>query len=210
MELKNLLDKHNWSDSDLSYEADVIEQEMRQQVSAKIALLFTNYKRSIVLNLLFLLATIVLYVVYPSLDMLVPVGIIGSCFLFLIVTTLYQLWTDNKPDQSQDMKTVLEETLAYDKRMYNMQCRFFSWIFTASALGGMLLGMIVKGWTLQRIVHTTPVVLFIMAFTIGIYALSKSTSFRKFNRRLNPTYHHTKKFIQQQLHTLNDNQTETI
>jgi hypothetical protein len=204
MELKNLLNSQNWETSDLDYNTKTIEDELRKGINARVTELFRHYYRSLVLNSFFLLATIAVYFAKPSLDIILPLSLIGLCYIFLVGNVAWQLLFDQRPDHLADIQTTLRATIAYNQRMYRRQCRYFSLITTTSFAGGFLLGLILRGRSLEEI-FTHPIVTSIIVISsVLIYFFSRTPSFRKLNQKLNPRYHRVKNDLEQQLKELED------
>jgi hypothetical protein len=67
------------------------------------------------LNSGLLAITVCLYFIKPVNEILLPIGLIASAFLFVLLNILKGAAGKNWPDPSSDLKTVLTETLAYNQ-----------------------------------------------------------------------------------------------
>ena len=85
MELNDLLRKQRWQQSTYSYSTQELEEVTHSNVRDQIKKLYRHYYRSLALNGLFLLLTVIAYWLNPIPAMLLPVALIASCFLFLLV-----------------------------------------------------------------------------------------------------------------------------
>ena len=150
-----------------------------------------------------MISTLGLYFFQPVPDILFPIGLIGSCFLFIIVTVAWQLLALPKPDLSLDLKSVIENTLNYNAKINRRQCQYTSVIISASFVGGFLLGLILQGWTLLRIISNPILVVVMVLLTVLSFYWTKGKAFRKFNRSLNPRYQQIKSHLEEQLTALN-------
>ena len=210
MELKKLLDDNNWDDPVLEINESSLAKSRRSGIQKGIRKLFLNYYKSIGLNLSFLIITVSLYFFRPIPDILLPIFIISSCFIYLLITVVLHLLGREKLDPTLSLKVLLESTLAFNKKIHRNVCAYQSYIFSASFLGGFLMGIILQGWTLEKII-AEPIVLSILGVgTIGAYFLSKSTNFAQFNRSMNPGYVKAKKYLEEQLDALKEEEIDSF
>ncbi|MEM9324553.1 MAG: hypothetical protein AAGA85_02810 [Bacteroidota bacterium] len=202
MALIDLLNKQGWERSDLGYTSAELEKDLKPQVVSKVRILFRHYYLSLSLNGFFLLVTVGLYFLRPIPDMLLPVGIITSVFGFLIVSVVRQLVAQERIDTTQNVRQVIESSLAYNAQINANVCRYHSVISTLSAIGGYLLGLILQGWTLHKLLDKPIVLVVMLLVAFAGYYLTKSRGFRKYNRALNPHYFKAKKYLEEQLRVL--------
>ena len=204
MELKDLWNKQDWRQTDLAYDVDELNSEIQEDVQNHIKTLIRFYYRSLVLNILFLLLVFSIYLIIPKPDMLLPIAIIFSAFLFLIVKLARQLVKVKQPDANRPLKEVLVQTIDYDRELNKGMCQYNSILLTASFLGGLLLGFFIQGKTIQYLIDKPLVAAFLLMLTIGFYFLSKSKAFQSLNKLLAPKYFKTRKHLEEQLRQLQE------
>ena len=198
MELISLLNQRDWGNPE-GISKMQIEEAMSLKVSSNIKRLYQSYYRGILLNSFFFLFFMTVYLFNQSLEFLIPVLMIISVFAFIIVNVAVNLLTGEKVDPSGDLKSVLVKMLALDKRIYSRQCRYNQLILMTSFVSGFLLGLAYQGWTLAKYYEKPAIFLILVILASGFYYLTKTQSFNKLNRFLNPTHHQAKSFLQQQL-----------
>lgn len=199
MELQSLLHNSGWERSTLDYSLDRIEQNTRSEINRNIKKLISNHYKGLALNVAFLLITVLFYVLNPVVDYLVPVVLIGGCFLFITVSLVIGISGKEKIDYTQPMVAVLSNVLNYNNQVYSRHCNYYSALMTTSFVGGFLLGILVQGWTFKMMTEKPVIFVILGALSTGFYFLSKTTSFRKMNRIFNPDYFKSKKYLEEQL-----------
>lgn len=202
MGLKILLDQNNWEDSSLDYSFNALDSSLRESVESSIGDLFKHYYKSIILNTILLLVTVSIYFFRPSNDVLVPVLIIGGVFGFLAFSVIWQLLFLKKPDMSASLHSVIQQILEYNKRINIRLCNYTSLIVSTSFAGGFLLGLVLQGWSLEKIFYHPVLMPIYLILTVGIHLLARKQVMNNWSRVLNPKYHKTKEFLEAQLNTL--------
>lgn len=196
MELKSLLDSQNWGQG--TTDATVMSQAMKRKINMGLKKLGTHYRRAILINVVFLAATLSIYAFLPVYDVLVPTGIVLGCSS---ITSYYAVWqyrNFHEIDKDQGLKLVLEKTLKSDIAINRKIQRISSVIFTCSFLGGFFLGAIVQGWRFENTLEKPHMPIIGSLLTIGFYFFTKTKSFRSFHRFLNPHYRRNRKFLEEQ------------
>jgi len=201
MELQNLLDRHHWSESDFKYSKKNVEQLIRPQALDNVERLFQHYYRSIGLNTALMILTGCLYFIKPIPEMLIPILLIGLSYLFIVGSMLYYLILKKRPDQSENLKVYLSQTISYNKGVYKFQCESSSLILTTAYVGGFFLGTLLTGSeTFDS--NKLPVYVFLSITTILFYFFTKTKSFKAINRKLNPNYNKIKSQLDKHLEEL--------
>lgn len=203
MDLKTLLDKTNWEQSDFKYTSDELLKDITQKTEKPIQKVLQNAKKSIVLNSIILLGFFIFYVFFQNEITTLAIIIIAGVYLLTIGSLIYGLSTLQKPNLNQNIKKALEDIIRYDEAINQFQCKNFSLIITASFVGGFLLGLGFQGFTIAKLLDKWGVLVILGLGIIGMYYWSKTKSFRSFNRSFNPNYFKSKSFIKQQLEILN-------
>ncbi|SFR34790.1 hypothetical protein SAMN04490243_0887 [Robiginitalea myxolifaciens] len=203
MELKKLLESQNWSDSQLSYDDAELITAIREKTKAPVKRVLANGKRSLWLNGLFFLAFGLIYLLLPNELTLLACLLICGCYLFVFLSVLLALQANPEPRLENNIKQVLEETLAFDETVNRFQCRNFSVILTVAYLGGSFLGLGVQGWNFAKLIEKWPVLIIFGIGTVAVYLFSRTRLFTKANRYFTPHYHNSKKFVKEQLEILN-------
>jgi len=196
MELSKLLRDQAWEASNLSYDSLTLEVMLQPKASKYIGRLFRFYRKSLAMNTLFLLATIALYWANPTEDMLLPLGLIGGCFLYLMATSWRMIREKDNLDLSGDLRSIVQRVLEFNQYQHRQMCRYHSVLFTICFAGGFILGMLLKGRQLAYFVEKPILFVILIILTTGFYFLTKTKSFRSLNRRLNPVYNRTKKQLE--------------
>lgn len=198
MELINLLDQNEWDESESFSDKD-IQNAMRQNVSDHIKKLYRTYYRGLLLNLAFLVLFLIIYLLNPTVEFLVPVILISSCFAFIVLNLSVKLINRESVDPTCSLKTVLLDSLEFNKKVYKTQCKYNSIILTVSFMGGFLLGLAFQGWTLEKYVDKPVIIPVFLILTIGFYFLTKTQSFKMLNRKLSPNYIRSRDYLEEQL-----------
>lgn len=199
MELKNLLDKQSWSESEFDYSTEHINDLLRPRAESTIQKLFRYHKQYIILNSVLTLASMALFFVEPRAEMLIPLGLIGGTMVFIILSMVYQMSKIKKPDLDQDLRQVLKETVEYNKMIFKSQYDYFPILMTTSFAGGFFLSTILSGWDFERFANEPIRLIVFGILTVGFYFLSKTRRFRRFNRSMNPRYNKIKNALEEQL-----------
>lgn len=199
-----------WKDNstqDPQFEGQALHELLDQKPNEKpaIGLLLRQYYRSIALNITFLFLTLLLYLVKPIPDLLLPIGIISSCFIYILYHVLIATRNINQTiDMSLDLKSTLKKTLEINQHIIDGFCRLNSWILTSSFIGGFLLGLLLSDWTLLKMIDKPIVIVIGAGLTTGFYFLTKSSGFASIQQSLNPSYHRAKNRLEEQLKALED------
>lgn len=198
MELIGLLNQRNWDDSNDFTELK-IKQAMRSKTLMNIKKLYQTYYRGIALNLGFLSVFMLVYIFNPTIEFLIPTLMIISCFLIIVINLVFHLWKEEKVDLSGELKLIITEMLTFDRKVYSRQCKYNSLILMTSFIGGFLMGLAYQGWTISKFLEKPIIFLVLAVFAVGFHFLTKSDSFKNFNKMLNPSYYKTKSYLEHQL-----------
>lgn len=200
-----------WKDSDWTedpqFGANALKELLDHEPSEKPAIgrLLKQYYRSIFLNLFFLLLTLLMYVIRPIPDMLLPIGIISCCFLYMLYHVVIAARNINQTvDMSLDLKSTIKRTLEINKKATKRMTRVNSMIMTSSFIGGFLLGLLMSDWTIVKMTEKPVVLLIGGALAIGFYFLTKNHRFSGFQKMLNPSYFKAKEQLEAQLKALEE------
>ena len=198
MELINLLNASKW-DEDAGFSTEEIQRAMRKKVSRQVGKLIRFYYRSVLLNLLFLLFFASVYFFNPTVEFLIPVVVIGVCFTVIVTNVLSQLFAQPKLTPTISLKEMIRQTLVMDRKIHRRQRRYTSLILLLCFVGGFLLGLAFQGWTIAKYLEKPLIFPVLAVLTTGFFFLTKSASFAKFSRLMNPGYHETKHYLEEQL-----------
>ncbi|MEL7123535.1 MAG: hypothetical protein AAFO07_29100, partial [Bacteroidota bacterium] len=91
MELKNLLDSQGWEQDHMSFDAVAINQVIQKRINKSYKEILQDYYFSILLNVGFIILTVLLYVFQPSYEMLFAFCIAVIPFIALIVFASKQI-----------------------------------------------------------------------------------------------------------------------
>lgn len=198
-----------WKDkeADPQFEDEVLHRllENKPKEQPGLRLLLKQYYRSIVLNVIFLTITLLLYFVKPVVDLLLPVSIIASCFIYILnhITTASKK-INQTLDMSLDLKTTLTRTIDINNKINNWFCRINSWVLTTSFVGGFLLGLLMSDWTIAKMLDRPLIILILVVLATGFYFLTKTRYFSSMHHTLNPSYFKAKQQLEAQLRILNE------
>lgn len=199
MELQTLLDK---SISDLSVTNVDLERAIRPGGVLAVRTLYGTYVKGLILNGVLLASTIILYLFNPSIEYLIPMLLIGSAFAYLTIDTGIKLYQNPQPDLNQDIRTVLERSLEINKKILLNQCNHLSVLTTMSFVGGLFLGLANRGRTIDALLQKPIILLVLLILTIGFYFVTRTTSFKSLNKKINPQYYNSLSVIKEQLYML--------
>lgn len=204
MELINLLNNENWEESVPVLQQEEISKMTRKKVLSNVKKLYRSYINGLVLNLVFASVFSMFYVFNQSIEFLIPVLLICSCFLFIVINLVTQLIRSGHIDNSGDLLTVLTKVLKRNKRIYRVQCNYNSVILSVSFVAGFMLGLAVQGWTFEKYLDKPVIFPILLVLLVIFRMLTKSKNFDKLNRILNPGYYKSKKYLENQLAVLTE------
>lgn len=208
MESKTFWKDDDWA-ADPQFEeaalAKLLDHKPAETGRKSIAAMLRQYRRSMLLNAFFLLLTAGIYLYTPKPDLLLPIGLIVSCFIYLLVHVYRAARsTAKQADLGQDVKTAILETVAINRKLHAQMCGVNNWILTGSFASGFLLGMLMGDWTLSKFAEKPIAVVVWIILTIGFHFYTRTPSFQKFQRSLNPAYYRAKKHLEEQLAALEE------
>jgi len=204
MELKSLLQNSGWEESEVDIPLESLRDRGVDSVGENIKTLVVGNYKALVLNLVFFSITIYVYFQNPTISFLIPTLLIGSCFLFLILSVWGGIIQHRKVDRSEAVAVLIADVLAVNKEMYQRQCKYHSVLITQCFLGGFLLGLAFQGWTLEKYLEKPEVFIFLIPLTIGFFYLTRTKSFLSIHRTLSPNYFRAKGFLENQLAMLQE------
>ena len=204
MDLTNLLNNQGWDDSDEGFSRGEIQQAMRRKTTRHVRKLFRWYRWSLLINLFFLMLFVVIYFMNPTTEFLVPILIITPSFLLTSLNLVAGLLTSPPIDPTADLKTVIEETLASDRRVHSRQRRYTTLILVSCFTGGFLLGLAFQGWTIQKYQEKPIIFLILVVLAVAFHFLTKTKRFYHYQKMLAPGYQKTKNYLEEQLRIISN------
>ena len=145
-----------------------------------------------------------IYVWYPSKDIIVSLALICGCFIYISANLVYHLWNQAQIDVDLPLKKVLTKELSLLDALERRNKHFFSVIFATSFLGGFLLGLIARVWTIDQMITKPILILLILVLTGFAYWVSGKSSFRTLNSILSKNYRVRKMALKEQLSFLEE------
>jgi hypothetical protein len=199
MELKTLLNNQGWDESDLDFSDHTIGTEIRSSVGDRIKDLFYQYNKIIFGNLFFLVLFSSVWFIVPVWETLIPIGIIATCYLYMIGSVIFNRWRYDKPDPTLPLPELIRSMLAYNKQILKQLGNSQAIIMSACGLAGAMIGLLLQLGTLD-ILFNNPIGIASMVVIPGIiYFLAKRGLVSSLNRAFNPGYFKVMAYLKEQL-----------
>ena len=204
MELETLLNNQGWEESELDFSTRAIEADIHSKVQDRIGDLFSHYYKTIGLNLLFLIGFSSIWFVLPVWETLIPIGIIATCYIYLIGNVVYHLWKYERPDPALPLPDLIRAMLAFNQRMHRQVCDYQAIVMSACGLAGFMLGVLFRSGTMANLIQKPIGIFSALLFTGLIYYFTKKGWLSSLNKTLNPRYTRAKTYLEQQLAELEE------
>jgi FtsH-binding integral membrane protein len=207
MELNKLFESFDKPEKNDQLSEREILQAMHKKVLNSHKVILNHHRKGLVLNLVFVLFFAMLYVLNPTVIFFVPLALIIPVFVILLVHVFGLLSKNKKIDFSRDIKTVLGQLIVQKRKMHQWQKRFTPIFFTICFIGGYLLGLAFRGYTIQKYQEKPIVLLVGLAMTVGFYFLARKQIFHGLEKILHPGWSKAQKTLEEQWRILTEMDT---
>lgn len=199
MEFTNLLNEQGWDQSGFDYSKDKIDKATRKKIDSRIRILIRNYMWSLLLNVLFLIGSVAIYIVKPTPEFLLPAVIVSGCFIFMLGILLRNFRGAYQLETTGNLKDVLTNILAFNNRLNAQIKRFLSVLMAASFSGGFILGIAAQGWSFEKMGEHPIIFVALVVLVVPFYWITTKPMFAESLEKMNPRYHKTKAYLEQLL-----------